>query len=451
MDLAQIGAAALRAKLGKGECSAVEVAEAFLAAIERQEEAVRAWAFLDPDLVRQQARQLDGHRHAGRALGSLHGVPVGIKDIIDVAHMPTENGTVLDAGRRTARSAFVVSKLAEAGALILGKTATTELAYYSPARTLNPHNREHTPGGSSAGSAASVAARMAPLAVGTQTNGSVIRPASFCGVFGYKPTHGLISRSGILRQSPPLDTVGFFANSLADLALIGDAAQGFDAEDRDMRPIAPLRLSDFVSAPPPVRPAVAFVKTPAWEKATDDVRDGFAELVQSLGEACDEVELPDTFANGYGAVRNLMTVGFAHNLGHYYRRGRDQLSSHMREAIEEGQRVPATDWLAALEWREVLHAGLEQVFRRYNAIITPAAPGEAPEGLASTGDPSFCTLWTFLGVPAVTLPLLMGSRGLPIGVQIVGPRLDDARLFRTASWLVAAVNDGAGEQGGELA
>ncbi len=440
MAITDLTAVELRARLERGEFSAVEAAEAFLGSIERQEPELKAWAFIDRELVLKRARQLDEHRHTGRALGVLHGVPVGLKDVIDTADMPTENGTPLDAGRRPRQNARVVTRLMEAGALILGKTATTELAYYSPAPTRNPRRPAHTPGGSSAGSAAAVAARMTPLAVGTQTNGSVIRPASFCGVFGYKPSFGLISRTGILRQSPPLDTVGFFANTLEDLALIGDAAQGFDPRDRDMSLSSPLRLSELVKTKPPVKPSLAFVRSPAWDTASEGVVTGFAELADALGDACEEVALPDSFANGYSSLKTLMVAGFAHNLGPYYRRGADVLSQHMRSAMEEGQAVTATQWLEALEWREALHAGLQELFHRYNAIITPAAPGEAPEGHGSTGDPSFCTLWTFLGVPAITLPLLSGSRGLPIGVQVVAPRLDDARLFRTAAWLEGLVN-----------
>lgn len=440
MDLSNFTAVDIRAGLERGEFSAVEVAEAFLRAIERRDGEIKAWAFLDGDIALKQAKRLDDHRHTGRALGTLHGIPVGLKDVIDTARMPTENGTVLDMGRRPRRDAHVVTRLMEAGALILGKTATTELAYYSPAPTRNPRNAAHTPGGSSAGSAAAVAARMTPLAVGTQTNGSVIRPASFCGVFGYKPSFGLISRSGILRQSPPLDTVGFFANSLEDLALIGDAAQGYDAADRDMRLTSPLRLSQLVATQPPVRPSVAFVKTPAWDKADADVSSGFAELVETLGESCDEVALPDSFANGYDALRTLMLAGFARNLGGYHRRGADRLSEHMRAAIEEGEKVTAVAWLEALDWREALYAGLEELFHRYNVIVTPAARGEAPEGHGSTGDPIFCTLWTLLGVPALSLPLLGGSKGLPIGVQLIAPRFDDARLFRAAKWLEGLAN-----------
>ena len=350
--------------------------------------------------------------------------------------MPTENGTPIDAGRRPGKDATIVGRLRAAGAVLMGKTVTTEFAYYHPGKTRNPHNPDHTPGGSSSGSAAAVAAGMVPFAIGTQTNGSVIRPASFCGVVGFKPTHGLVPRTGVLCQQPALDTIGVFGRTVADAALLADAIAGYDPLDADTRPLRPPRLLEIALTEPPVTPTLAFVKTPAWEKAAPETREAFADLVGRLGNTCREVSLPDYFAEGAGAQRTLMLSGFARNLRPYYDRGRDQLSDMMRNAIEEGMRISATDYLAALDWREALNAGLEQLFDRYDAIVTPAAPGEAPRGLDSTGNPAFNSLWTLCGVPAVTLPLLEGPNGLPVGVQLVGRRGEDARLLRTARWLV---------------
>jgi Asp-tRNA(Asn)/Glu-tRNA(Gln) amidotransferase A subunit family amidase len=363
-------------------------------------------------------------------------VPVGVKDIIDVRGMPTENGTVLDAGRRPRQDAALVSLLRQSGAIVLGKTVTTELAYYAPAKTRNPHHEEHTPGGSSSGSAAAVAAGMAPLAVGTQTNGSVIRPASFCGVVGYKPTRGLIPRSGALAQSFDLDTPGVFGRSVLDAAMLAEAVIGYDPADPATAPIAALRLPEAAKAEPPLPPNLAFVRSPVWDRAEEDTRQGFAELAEALGERCDPVDLPEPFAHGHEIHRVLMHAGFARNLGRYYERGKDQLSGHMQAAIEDGRTILAYDYLAAVDWIEVLNAGLEAIFERYDAILTPAAAGEAPHGLDSTGSPAFCTLWTLCGTPAISLPLLQGSHGLPVGVQLVGRRGDDARLIRTASWLM---------------
>ena len=442
--LAQLGAADLAPAIAEGQHTSEQAVEACLARISEVDPQVEAWAFLDPDFAREQARRADRHRGSGRPLGPLHGVPVGLKDIIDTRAMPTENGTVLDAGRRSGRDAAIVTRLKAAGAVLLGKTVTTELAYYAPSKTRNPHDPARTPGGSSSGSAAAVASGMVPLAVGTQTNGSVIRPASFCGVVGYKPSFGLIPRTGILAQSWPLDTVGVFGRSVADTALLAECLIGDDAGDGATAPIAAQGLPAAAAAEPPLPPLFAFVRSPVWEQAAADTKEALAELVDALGGQCDSVDLPEPFERGHAVHATLMTAGFSRNLGGYYNRGRDQLSEHMRRAIEDGRKVLAHDYLAAVDWIEVLNAGLERVFERFDAILTPAAPGEAPQGLGSTGNPAFCTLWTLCGTPAVTLPLLQGAGGMPLGVQLVGRRGYDARLLRTASWLTSFVGRTAG-------
>lgn len=440
-ELAQLTALHLRERIARGELKAAEVAAACLDRIEAAEPEVQAWAFLDRDLVMRQAEAMDTLRGTGRAIGPLHGLPVGLKDIIDTRDMPTENGTVIDAGRRPRQDATIVQRLRAAGAVILGKTVTTELAYFSPGKTRNPHDVERTPGGSSSGSAAAVAAGMVPLAVGTQTFGSVIRPASFCGVVGFKPSHGLIPRTGVRLMSAPLDVVGVFARTAADAALIADVLAGYEITDPDTRMVAPPRLLDTMLSAPPVMPEFAFVKSPVWEEAESATKEGFAELVEVLGKSCTEVALPEVFQEWAKAQRSLMRAGMARNLASYYGRAGDRLSAQLRELIEEGLTVTAVDYLAALDWREALNNGLEQLFDRYDAIITPAAPGEAPKGLGSTGNPIFNGLWTLCGVPAVTLPLLTGPNGMPVGVQVVGRRGEDARLLRTARWLAEALRE----------
>lgn len=436
-DLADLTAAELAPRLAGGEVRAAELIEACLARIAERDADIEAWAYLDPDHARAQARSLDEHRQAGRPIGPLHGLPVGIKDIFDTADMPTENGTVLHRGRKPREDATAVSLLRQAGAVILGKTVTTECAVMHPGKTRNPHDTARTPGGSSSGSAAAVAAGMVPLAVGTQTNGSVIRPASFCGVFGLKPSHGLIPRTGVFAQSRFLDTVGVYGRSVADLALIGEVLMRHDPRDPDTRPRPAPPLAALAGEPPPVNPVFAFVKTPVWDKADEDAKEAFAELASALGGECDEVELPDTFAGAWDWHRKIMFADIARSCAGLYDRGGDKLSESLRGIIEEGRGVRAVDYAAAQDWRAVLNAGLERIFERYDAIITPAATGEAPLGLQSTGDPAFCTLWTFCGTPAVSLPLLVGAHELPIGVQLVGPCGDDARLLRTAAWLVS--------------
>jgi Asp-tRNA(Asn)/Glu-tRNA(Gln) amidotransferase A subunit family amidase len=436
-ELADLTAAELAPKLAIGEVRAAELVEACLERIAERDGDIEAWAYLDPDYARAQAKNLDAHRQAGRPIGPLHGLPVGIKDIFDTADMPTENGTVLDRGRQPREDATTVTLLRQAGAVILGKTVSTECAVMHPGKTKNPHNKAHTPGGSSSGSAAAVASGMVPLALGTQTNGSMIRPASFCGIFGFKPTHGLIPRTGVLTESRFLDQIGVFARSVADLALAGETLIRFDPRDLDTmpRPAPPLRA--LAAEAPPMKPMIAFVKTPMWHKTDDDTKEAFAELAAALGEQCDAFELPEIFAGAWDWLRKIMCADIAKNFAGYYQRGRDQLSDSLRGVIEEGQKVLAVDYAAAMDWRGVLNAGLERIFDRYDAIITPAATGEAPKGLETTGDPVFCTLWSFCGTPAASLPLLVGAHGLPVGVQIVGPQGDDARLLRTAAWLVS--------------
>ncbi len=442
--LTSLGAAALAGVVAEGRVSAEEVTRAFLDRIAAEEGTVGAWAHLDPEHALQQARALDRHRKTGRAIGPLHGVPVGIKDIIDVAGLPCENGTVLDAGRRPGEDAFLVSRLRQAGAVIIGKTVTTELAVMHPAATRNPHDPGRTPGGSSSGSAAAVAAGMVPLAVGSQTNGSVIRPASYCGVFGLKPSHGTISRRGVLTGSPTLDTMGVFGRSVEDVALIGDAIAGYDAGDRAMSPAAPPHLAAIAATRPPLRPNLALVRSPVWEQAEADVHDGFEELSQALGEAMAAVDLPEPFDRAHDMHRAIMLADLARNYAGYRDRGGDRLSGTLREMIDEGRTVLAVDYSLAHDWIGILNAALDRLFERFDAIVTPAASGEAPLGLGSTGSPAFCTIWTYCGVPAISLPLLTGSSGMPIGVQLVGRRGEDARLLRTASWLVETLKSGGG-------
>ncbi len=432
----QLGALALRDRLASGALRAVELAAACLDRIAEREERIQAWAWIDRDHALRQAEALDRHRSAGRPVGPLHGLPVGIKDIIDTAGIATENGTPIDSGRVPQDDAFVVARLKQAGALILGKTVTTELAFLDPSRTRNPNDPEHTPGGSSAGSAAAVADAMVPLAVGTQTGGSVIRPAAYCGVTGFKPSFGAIPRTGILPQAPSLDTVGVFGRGIEDVALLAEALCGHDPGDPATAPVPPPPLLATALSEPPVTPALAFVRQPVWDDAEQDTKDAFAELTETLGELCAEVALPTPFAE---AAQLRQRVNFAEMAKCYYgyeRRGRDRIGPEVLAAIDAGKQVPARDYLAARDWPGVLTAGLDEIFDRFDAIITPAAPGAAPAGLKSTGSPAFNGLWTFCGTPAVTVPLLAASNGLPMGVQLVGRRGDDARLLRTARWLI---------------
>lgn len=424
--------------IAAGQVSAERVAQACLARIREVEPAVQAWQYLDEAHALAQARARDADRAEGRPCGPLHGVPVGVKDIIDTADMPTEDGTPLHAGRTPDHDASVVVALRAAGAVILGKTVTTECATYTPGKTRNPHDASRTPGGSSSGSAAAVAAGMVPLAIGTQTNGSVIRPASFCGVYGFKPSFGLIPRHGILKVSRSLDTVGVFARSLEDLALAVEPLVGYDERDPDTQPRARIPFTEVLASPPPMPPRVAFVKTPVWERTDAGTREAFAELVEALGADCEELEMPPSWAEAWEWQRCIMEAEMAFNLDAEWARGRDKLSPALQHQLERGRAITALQHQRALARVPRLLDALDEWFARFDAIVTPATPGVAPPA-ETTGDPSFCTFWSLTGVPALSLPLLQGPEGLPLGLQLVGARSRDARLLRTARWLQGRV------------
>jgi Asp-tRNA(Asn)/Glu-tRNA(Gln) amidotransferase A subunit family amidase len=421
-----------------GVISSEQLVEACLARVREVDPRVQAWTFLDPEYALQQARALDQLRLEGKAIGPLHGIPVAIKDIFDTADMPTENGSVLHAGRTPSRDATAVSLLRAAGAVIIGKTVTTEFAYFSPGKTRNPHNPEHTPGGSSSGSAAAVAANMVPLAIGSQTNGSTIRPASYCGVIGFKPSHGLISRHRVSPLSRTLDHVGLFARTIDDIALLAEQLVASDENDPDTRPRARIPFIAVAAEEPPLAPIFAFIKTPMWQRADDDTKEGFAEIVEQLGGQVEEVELFPSATDAWQWHQTIMSAEMALNLEREWVNSRDRLSEQLRKQIEAGREVRAVDYQRALRQIDPIHESFVELFeQRYDAILTPAATSAAPKGLSATGDPAFCTLWTLCGMPCITLPLLQSTSGLPIGVQLVGPRGGDARLLRTARWLAA--------------
>lgn len=439
MNLFEMSAAQAAEAIRAAECTSEELVQACLDRIDSVEDRVGAWAHLDPEYALQQARDADLYRRSGASVGPLHGVPIGVKDIFDTKDMPTEDGTVLHAGRTPAFDATAVARLREAGAIIMGKTVTTELAVYAPGKTTNPHDAHRTPGGSSSGSAAAVAANMVPLSIGTQTNGSVIRPASYCGVFGYKPSHGLISRYRVLQQSRVLDQVGVFGRSVGDVALIAQQLMGYDERDPDMCARARPDLVDIAAQEPPTRPHFAFVKTPAWDQADKDVRDGFGELLEFLGDQAEELDLTELLEKAIEWHRTIMEADLAKSFRREYERARDRLSPALCEMIERGRRCLAVDYNLAVEQIPRLNEALGEILLEHDAILTPATTGEAPIGLESTGSPVFCTPWSLCGVPSISLPILQGSNGMPVGVQLAAARGDDARLLRTAAWLVQRV------------
>ena len=408
-----------------GTLTAAELTRACLTRCSRLEPRIEAWEHLDAGRAMERAEELDAARKSGASVGPLHGIALGIKDIIDVAGMPTTMGSPIHAARVAAVSAPVVHALEAAGAVVLGKTVTTEFAYYTPNKTRNPWNAAHTPGGSSMGSAAAVAAGMAYGALGTQTNGSVIRPAAFCGVVGFKPSHDTASVSGVLAFASTFDTVGVFARNVADAAWLAAVVA---APGRSLAP-EPAALSGS--------PRLAAVRSPAWAAAEDAQREIFAANIAALrraGAIVAETELPASFDRAHDAHRRIMAYEGAQNLGPLQRGHRAQISTRLNALLDEGAAMPEAHYREALDARGRLHQEYTRFTSDFDAVISPPAPGEAPPTLAETGSPVFCTIWTLLGVPAISIPVGVGPRGMPLGLQLVGGSRRDDELLAVASW-----------------
>lgn len=419
----------------KGTVSSVDLVKACLARIEQSEPSIQAWAHLDADRALGQAAEMDRIRRAGFALGALHGIPVALKDIVDTADMPTERGTPIFKDRQPDRDAAIVERLRDAGAVIMGKTVTTELAFLNPSHTRNPHNPQHTPGGSSSGSAAAVAAHHVPLSIGTQTNGSVIRPASFCGVYGFKPSRGIISRRGILQTSVSLDQVGVFARSLGDVALLSDALGSYDQSDPLSFPRPRPAMARGAAEKVPVEPDLAFFDMPFHDRLSADAREGLDAVIEVLGGRVSRMQPADTMAELVAVQATIHEYEICMHLAESFDAHWDQVSPMLQGVVERGRLITQAQYQDALAVKSSAEAFFADFFTDFDAIIAPSAAGEAPPRADGTGDPIFCTLWTLAGLPSVTLPLLVGENSLPIGVQLIGPAEKDDRLLRTANWL----------------
>lgn len=440
LDLSILDAAR---RIAAGEASSVDLVTACLDRIAQKDGEIQAFQFLDRAHALAQAQAADARRRSGRAAGRLNGVPIAVKDIFDTADMPTEHGCRAFADRQPEHDSACVAALRAEGAVILGKTVTTELATLEPPRTRNPHNTAHTPGGSSSGSAAAVAAGMAPLALGSQTIGSVIRPAAFCGVVGYKPSFGLIPRVGVLEQAASLDTVGVLARSVDDAAFAVEIMQGRDSRDSATAGVVHAPLLSIAQKKWPLPPTFAFVKTHAWSQADAATHEAFGELVEELGPGqVQEISVDHTTEAGVEAARIVNRVELAAVYGPILDKTPDLLSSTVIGMIEDGRRISGAQYIDALNARARFNAAIDEILVGHGAILTPAALGVAPKGHGSTGNPVFCAFWTYLGLPAVTLPLL-DVDGMPMGVQIVGALNDDGRLLRTANALVRQMSAAA--------
>lgn len=419
-----------REAMRAGRLDAAAYARACLDQIGRHDARVQAWAWLSPERALDAAKACDA---LDEAL-PLRGIPVAVKDIIATAGIPTEMGSPAFAGHVPARSATVVERLQAAGAFVMGKSVTAELAYFSPGKTRNPWNAVHTPGGSSSGSAAAVAAGFVPLALGTQTNGSVIRPAAYCGVIGFKPSAGLIPRTGIQPFSRTLDQVGVFARSVDDAALFASCLAGYDAQDPASR--ADAALPSHI-APRAAPPHLAAVRSPVWSLADGAQQQAFERSIARLraaGAVVEELTLDPLFDGAHVALRTIMYAEAARELTALQAAHRTQLSARLNALIDEGHDMSEGAVVAALDLRARLQAAFQRLWSRFDAIMTPPATGEAPPTLAHTGDPTFCTIWTLCGAPAITLPIARGPQGLPLGLQLVGPDGGDATLLAVARW-----------------
>jgi Asp-tRNA(Asn)/Glu-tRNA(Gln) amidotransferase A subunit family amidase len=405
--------------------------------VDGADKAIHAFAHRDDRVVDLQADNLQRDRAAGHLPGPLYGVPVGVKDIIDTMDFPTEYGSPIHAGRYSVGDATVVSRLRAAGAVIFGKTVTTEFATTHPGPTCNPHNLAHTPGGSSSGSAAAVAAGMVPVALGTQTNGSVIRPASFCGVYALKPSRGLLPRTGVLDQSPSLDEIGVFARNLEDIAKLTEIMSGDDGHDRASARQSPRRLYDVAVSQPPLPPKFCFVKTPWWDDVEPEAREAYEAFVAHMGENVEVVQLPDIVKQVAPWLVTVNEIELGVCLQKEWLHHRELLSEPLRARVEKSMTMPGTNYLIAKDRMFHVMNAFDEYFATFDAILCPAALGTAPHSLASTGNPIMQTVWSFAGLPSVNLPLLTLSNGLPLGVQAVGSYQNDARLLRSSRWLVS--------------
>ena len=434
-DIFSLSASELAAQLREGEISSVEVCSQYIERIGKFEKDVKAWSHFNKKLLLEKAAEADEHRISGKPLGVLHGFPVAVKDIIGTLDMPTECGTTIRKKMNTSQDSEVVNLLKVAGAIIMGKTETTELAYFHPGKTTNPHDYKRTPGGSSSGSAAAVAAHMAPLSIGSQTNGSTIRPASYCGVVGYKPSYGLISRYGILKQSDKLDQVGLFGKSVEDVALLARVLIKKDLFDPSTIHYSAEDMMDVCRKGPLFDPKFIFYKTKNWKNIDKESQKSFEIFIKTFKKNIEVFDTPSYFDDIPKYHKIIHETDMANNFQLYYKKYKKKLSKEMVSAIERGLKNSATEYAEAIDFMKRSYDSYKEVFEDYHGVLTPASSGVAPKGLGNTGSPEFSTVWTYLGLPSISLPLLTGKNDLPLGIQLIGDKHDDLRFLGVANWV----------------
>ena len=422
-------------KIRNGDITSRELITDCLERISQTDDKIGAWAFLDAELALNQADAMDRVHQTGAPEGPLHGVPIGVKDIYDTSNMPTAWGTKCHATRQPGADSAVVDKLHEAGAIVLGKTVTTELAFAMKGPTRNPYNDKHTTGGSSAGSAASVATNHVPLAIGSQTNGSVIRPASFCGVYGFKPTRGSISRRGCLQTSQTLDQVGVMGRSLKDVALLVDVLGGYDPADPATYARAKPNMRKGAQAKVPVEPIIAWFDLPYQDQLSPSMSEGMEEILSLLGDRVERISAPNSFTDVIRDHQIIHEYEFLENLGNDPATSPEHIHETLAPKRKSAQGISESTYREALKMVNAADDYFAEFFCDYDAIISPSALGEAPLLEEGSGDPICSTIWTLAGLPCLSLPMLTGENGLPMGVQLIGSKEQDDRLLRTASWL----------------
>ena len=409
------------AKIATGAISSEELVRSCLEFIDKRENEVGAWHCLDPEFAITEARRVD----SAESLSPMHGVPFGVKDVINTVDLPTEYGSSIFAGHQPTADAACVAAMRRAGAVLMGKTVSTEFATYQPGKTRNPHNIEHTPGGSSSGSAAAVGGDMVPLAFGNQTAGSLIRPAAFCGVTAFKPTHGTVNLAGIFELVPRLDTLGYMARSVDDLAAFYNIVRGHDDFSE---------LSDGLNRPP----RVGLCHTHHWTEAEPETIEAvesagarFAELGAQVGECI----LPPHFADLATIHTTVLCAGLARSMKDIHQNHHNSISEILLGMLDDGAATEPQVLADALAHADSCMMEFPTITSDWDVLITPSAPGIAPHGLGMTGNPIFQIVWTLLQVPCVTIPWSTGPNGLPVGVQLIGRKGDDNRVLRIAKWL----------------
>ncbi len=414
--LHELGAAQAAALLQRRELKAEDLVRACLERVAVRNDDLHAFVQVDAVSALAHARALD----AGPVRGPLHGLPLGVKDLFDTTDLPTAYGSPVYAHYRPVADAASVTLCREAGAVVLGKTVTTEFAYFTPGPTVNPHNALHTPGGSSSGSAAAVADHLVPLALGTQTAGSIIRPAAYCGVVGYKPSLGRVVGAGVKSLSPTLDVIGSFGRGVEDAALLGAVLTG-DPRLCEFHEHGTLRIGLFQS--------------PSWPQADADTQQAWDTATRALArnsDACQDVAMPQDFAELIQLQKDVMTFEMARSLSFERLRHREALSPALLALLDAGMAIPGAQHAANLQRTADWRLRIDALFERHDVLLTPSTTGAAPEGLAATGDPLFCRSWSLLGLPAVHLPLIRNARGLPVGLQLVGRMGEDHKLLAAA-------------------